>query len=245
MNGDWLLIFVAVLVRVSGIVMLLPGIGATYIPMRVKAVICILFSLVIVPIVADDLQKLISNRNTIIFMFLGEMIVGLVVGLSIRLIVYAASFAAGMISNLIGLTNVFGINVDHGESVSILETLLGLLTTALIFATDTHLLMIASIRKSYINYPVAQLINSQQALIVIVDVIRNSTLIAMHIAAPLLLFSAISNFAIALINRIIQQVPIYFVMSGMVVLCSLALLAKTFDKSVAQLLDALVAELLK
>ncbi len=220
--------------------MLLPALGATYIPLRVKASICLVVTLVIAPVVFEDVKNSISSGHTIVLTFAREVAIGLIVGLSMRLLAYAAGFAGGIIASLLGMTNVFGINLDNGESTSILETLLALTTTALIFSTDTHHLMIASIKGSYDAYPPAQVLDGQQMLIVAVDSIRRATIVAIHIAAPILLFSTISNCALALINRFVQQVPFYFVMTGFIILLGLALLAATIDRSIMKVVESLV-----
>ena len=245
MNQIWVLTYVAVLLRVSAIVMLLPAIGASYVPTRVKVALCILMTLIIAPVMLEDVRKSISVDLGVPIVFLREIATGIMIGVTMRLIVYAASFAGGLVTSLIGMVNVFGVNIEHNESSPILETFLALTTTALIFGSDTHLLIIAAIVKSYEDYPVGHFLESQQALVAVVDIVRRMTNIAIHIAAPILVFSAMANVAVALINRMVQQVPIYFVMSGAMLIGGFMLLGLTLDKSLTRVVDALVEGLLK
>ena len=243
MTPDWVYPYLAVFLRVSGCIMLLPAIGGNFTPVRARIMICLMLTLIIAPVVYEGLQAALNSGRSTFGIMAGEFLFGIVLGALVRLIAYAASFAGGMITSLIGLTNVFSMNIEHNESAPILETFLGLATTALIFSTDTHLLMVVAIRKSYDFYAATQDISAQIFLVEVVDAVRKSATIAMHIAAPFLILTVVANFAVAILNRLVQQVPMYFVMNGPIVLVGFVLMGLVADRALGLVVAALIEEL--
>ncbi|HLS59262.1 MAG TPA: flagellar biosynthetic protein FliR, partial [Paracoccaceae bacterium] len=77
-----------VFMRVGGIVALLPGFGEASVPLRIRLGIAIAFTMVVWPMLAEDLIAVDPGRPFLVLMLI-EAGTGLLLGLSFRLLVMA------------------------------------------------------------------------------------------------------------------------------------------------------------
>jgi len=212
--------------RVSGCIMLVPGIGSVRIPSRIKLYIALFVAVAIAPSIImkideNDLNKLLSN---IFVLCVHEFGIGVVFGLFIRLIVSAIETAGVVISHAIGLSNSLGTLNDDMDQMPVIATLLGLSMTVLIFLTDLHLMFLMELYRTYEVLALGSMLDVRNRLSSIVDATTTSFVFAIRISAPFLVVMFVSNLAIALISRLVQQVPIYFVSLPMMIGIGLFLL---------------------
>src|ERR1700754_949928 len=141
--------FMLVFARVGAMVMLLPGLGEANIPVRIKLAIALLLTLIILPLhraaYTIDMQSLFP----LLVLMVHEIVIGVVLGATARVTLSALQVAGSVIAQQLGLGFVTSVDPTQGQQGVLIGNFLNLLGMALIFATDTHHLVIAALNDSY------------------------------------------------------------------------------------------------
>src|ERR1700731_3932591 len=85
--------FMLVFARVSAMVMLLPGLGESNIPVRIKLAIAVLLTLIILPLHRAAYQIDMQSLTSLLIMMLHEIIIGIVLGATARVALSALQVA--------------------------------------------------------------------------------------------------------------------------------------------------------
>src|SRR5437868_4109434 len=112
------LIFVLVLTRLSGVIMLVPALAGRGAPIQIRALLAIGISLIITPIYADTPIANPSNLLNMTVMVGREATLGLALGLAIFILFSGIQLTGQLISQLSGLSiaDVYDPNFDSSVS---------------------------------------------------------------------------------------------------------------------------------
>ena len=95
--------FMLVFARVGSMVMLLPGLGESNIPVRIKLGIALLLALILLPLHRSAYQIDLQSINPLLVMMIHEIIVGIVLGATARVTLSALQVAGSVIAQQLGL----------------------------------------------------------------------------------------------------------------------------------------------
>jgi flagellar biosynthetic protein FliR len=151
-------------------------------------------------------------------------VVGAVLG-SLARVFFAAVEAAGQaISSLAGLTGIFNQEITSDEQGSPLSSLLSLSATVLLLASDMHLLIFKGMLNSYWSLPPGMSLGEMIDLKKMVQTLSGSFYVVLQISGPFVFFALLFNLAIGLLNKLVPQIPVYFVSSPFVAAGGLVML---------------------
>ncbi len=214
-----------ILARVGAILMLIPGIGEAYVPPRVRLSLALVVSLALWPIVNGSLPPLPAEMGAMIGWILREVIVGLMIGLLLRMFMTALTTAGEIVSLQTTLSFAQTANPLQASPGSTIATFLTLLGVTLLFATNTHHLFIAGIVGSYnLIAPANPLVMSDFTSLA-VRTLGDSFLIGVQLAAPVLVFALIFNLATGLVGRVMPQFQVFFASAPLSILLGLSVFA--------------------
>jgi flagellar biosynthetic protein FliR len=146
------------------------------------------------------------------------------IGLLGRLFFLALETIAMAIAMAIGLASVLGAPFEEGDPMPPIVNLITLAATVLLFATDQHWEVFRGLIASYTAMPVVDGFGAQFSLIQVTDGLSRSFFLALRIGSPFIIFSIVVNVAIGLTNKLVPQIPIYFISTPFVVAAGLTLL---------------------
>jgi flagellar biosynthesis protein FliR len=140
--------------RIAGMLMTAPLIGTRSVPIRVRISIAVLITMVVFPII-PAVPKIdpISLQGTLIS--IQQVIIGVSMGLCMRVIFTALELAGQAIGQLMGLMMASMIDPLNGNQVPIIGQLYLLLASLLFLVVDGHLLMIRVLAESFTSMPIA------------------------------------------------------------------------------------------
>jgi flagellar biosynthetic protein FliR len=141
--------FMLVFARVGAMVMLLPGLGETNIPVRIKLSIALLLTLIILPLHRADYHIDMNSMASLLVMMVYEILIGVVLGATARVTLAALQVAGAVIAQQLGLGFVTSIDPTQGQQGVLIGNFLTLLGITMLFATDSHHLVIAALNDSY------------------------------------------------------------------------------------------------
>ena len=141
--------FMLVFARVGAMVMLLPGLGESNIPVRIKLGIALLLALIILPLHRAAYHIDLQSINPLLVMMIHEIVVGIVLGATARVTLSALQVGGAVIAQQMGLGFVTSVDPTQGQQGVLIGNFLTMLGVTLLFATDSHYLVIAALNDSY------------------------------------------------------------------------------------------------
>ncbi len=208
-----------VFVRTGAVVALLPGFGERSVPMRVKLMVALAFTLLIAPGAPTQIAPLsLTSAAASIWI---EALIGSAMGIALRLFVIALQTAGSIAAQSTSLAQLAGGTVEPIPAMGNVLVMAGL---ALAVTLGLHVKAAYFILSSYQLLPTGHLpdpgILSQWGVAQIAAAFR----LAFSLAAPFVIASFIYNLTLGVINRAMPQLMVAFVgapfttMGGLVVL---------------------------
>ncbi|WP_312811900.1 flagellar biosynthetic protein FliR [Brevundimonas sp.] len=211
--------------RLGAIIMLLPGIGESYVPARIRLSLALLVAMTLYPVVGHTLPALPPTTGGMVGWILREVATGLAIGAILRLFMAALMTAGEIVSMQTTLGFSQTANPMQAAPGSTLSAFLVLLGVTLIFATDTHHLFIGAMVGSYEMIAPAKPLVATDFSEMAVRTLGQSFLLGVQLAAPVLVFALVFNLASGLVARVMPSFQVYFAAAPLSVLLGLSVFA--------------------
>jgi flagellar biosynthesis protein FliR len=203
--------FMLVFARVGSMVMLLPGLGESNIPVRIKLGIALLLALILLPLHRSAYQIDLQSINPLLVMMIHEIIVGIVLGATARVTLSALQVGGAVIAQQMGLGFVTSVDPTQGQQGVLIGNFLTMLGITLLFATDSHYLVIAALNDSYNIFSPGDLTPSGDIAALATRAFSAAFKIGMQLSAPFLVFGLVFNIGLGVLARLMPQMQVYFV----------------------------------
>jgi flagellar biosynthesis protein FliR len=203
--------FMLVFARIGAMVMLLPGLGESNIPVRIKLAIAVLLTLIILPLHRAAYQIDMQSMAPLVVLMVHEIIIGVVLGATARVTLAALQVAGSIIAQQMGLGFVTAVDPTQGQQGLLVGNFLTLLGITLMFATDTHHLVIAALNDSYAIFSPGQMMPSGDLAALATRAFAAAFKIGMQLSAPFLVFGLVFNIGLGVLARLMPQMQVYFV----------------------------------
>jgi len=199
-----------VMLRVGTMLILLPVLGHQLIPVQLKVGIIVLISLLIFPIVQDQVPTIPINPIVFATIAMQEMLIAGAIALFAQLIFASAQFAGQLMSFQMGMTvaNVFDpITRSQQSVISQLTITLAMLLWVIVGA---HHMFIHALIDSFSQFPINHPW-SFPAFMELTDVAALMFILSLKIAAPIMLLLTFVYIALGLVSRAVPQIQVFFV----------------------------------
>ncbi|NWH08223.1 MAG: flagellar type III secretion system protein FliR [Alphaproteobacteria bacterium] len=224
--------FMAVFARVGAMVMLFPAIGDQNVPARFRLTFALALSGVLAPAILPMMPKLPDQPLALAALMGGEILTGLTIGLTTRLVMSALQVAGSTIAMQTGLGFVQAVDPTFGAQGALLGTFLSLTAVTFIFATGLHALLFGAILASYDHFAPGQLPPIDDAAKFAVDTTAASFALGVQISAPFLVFGLVFNAAAGIVNKLMPQIQVFFILMPLSILLGLGLFMVTLSASI-------------
>ena len=200
-----------VFARVGSALMLLPGFGETYVAPRVRLLLAIVIAVLVTPVVESGLPGLPESPFQLLLLRVGEIGIGIFFGALARTLL-AGLFVAGMvISYQIGLANAFVNDLTAAQQGSIIGNFLTTTGLLMLFVTNTHHLMLASVIQSYDLFEAGSVLPLGDFAHTMAFMVAQSFVLAAEIAAPFFVIGMVFYLGLGLLGRLMPQVQVFFI----------------------------------
>jgi flagellar biosynthesis protein FliR len=203
--------FMLVFARVGAMVMLLPGFGESNIPVRIKLGIALLLTLIILPLHRAAYQVDLTSMSSLGVLMVHEIVIGIVLGATARVTLAALAVAGSVIAQQLGLGFVTAVDPTQGQQGVLIGNFLSILGMTLLFATDTHHLVIAALNESYRIFAPGELMSSGDMAALATRAFATAFKIGMQLSAPFLVFGLVFNIGLGVLARLMPAMQVYFV----------------------------------
>jgi flagellar biosynthetic protein FliR len=202
---------VLVFARVGAMVMLLPGFGESNIPARVKLSIALLLTLIILPLHRNAYHVDLTSISSLGVLMVHELIIGIVLGATARVTLSALNVAGSVIAQQLGLGFVTAVDPTQGQQGQIIGNFLTILGLTLLFATDSHYLVIAALSESYRIFSPGEIMPTGDVAALATNAFSAAFKIGLQLSAPFLVFGLVFNIGLGVLARLMPQMQVYFV----------------------------------
>lgn len=217
-----------VFARLGSALMVMPVFGDAQVPGRVRLLIALACTLVVAPLVQPLIQPP-EEPARLALLVAGEVALGLVIGLSARLLLAALHVAGSAMALQSGLAAAAFFDPGETSQRTIFVTYLTLLVIPLVLASDGHHWLISALASSYgrlapgAALPVGDLVE----LMVRLTALAFET--GVRIAMPLLALATVVNLLFGILNRLMPAlqamlvaIPAQVLSGFLIVIASLA-----------------------
>lgn len=211
--------------RIGAVLLMLPGVGESYVPPRIRLSLALVVSLALWPVVSASLPALPATIGGMAGWIIREVLVGLAIGALLRMFLTALATAGEVVALQTTLAFAQTANPTQASPGSTLSAFLMILGTTLIFATNTHHLFIAGLVGSYeLIAPVRPLI-TEDFTAMAVRTVADAFTLGVQLAAPVLVFAIIFNVASGLVGRVMPAFQVYFAAAPLSIILGLSVFA--------------------
>ena len=229
--------FMLVFARVGAMVMLMPGFGETNIPVRIKLAIALALTLIILPLHRAAYTIDMQSMAPLMVMLVHEIVIGVVLGATARVTLSALQVAGSVIAQQLGLGFVTSVDPTQGQQGLLVGNFLTILGLTLLFATDSHHLVIAALNDSYAIFSPGESMSSGDVAALATRAFASAFKIGMQLSAPFLVFGLLFNLGLGVLARLMPQMQVYFVGVPLSILAGFLILALVLVTMMGTFLD--------
>jgi flagellar biosynthetic protein FliR len=211
--------------RIGALVMLIPGIGETSVPPRIRLALALVMSMVFAPVLHAGMPATPGTVSGMGAQIGIELLVGLGLGALLRMFLGALTVLGETVSLQTTLSFAQTANPLEAQPTATIGTFLTLVGLSLVFATDLHQMFIAAIVRSYSLFPAGKGVSVADFGVLAVTTMSGIFSLGVQLAAPVIVFSLVFNVAAAFIGRTMPQFQIFFVATPLTVLLGLSIFA--------------------
>lgn len=221
-GAEMLWLGLLVFMRVGAAMSLLPAFGEQTVPQRIRLVLALAFTAVVAPAV----QAAPDPADAAVLPLLIETVIGLMLGIGLRLFVLALQTAGAMAAQATSLSQMFG--GAGPEPQPAMGNLLVMAGLAVAVASGLHVRVAELLILSYQMLPAGQLPEAGDVAQWGLTQISDAFSLAFSLAAPFTIAALLYNIALGIINRampalMVSMIGVPALTAGGLVLMALSL----------------------
>jgi len=229
--------FMLVFARVGAMVMLMPALGEEDIPMRVKLSIALLLTLVLLPLHRSAYHIDMTSLSGLLVLMLHEIVIGIILGATARVTLSALQVAGSVIAQQMGLGFVTSVDPTQGQQGVLVGNFLTMLGVTMLFATDSHHLVIAALNDSYAIFAPGETVSSGDVASLATRAFAAAFLLGLQLSGPFLVFGLVFNIGLGVLARLMPQMQVYFVGVPLSILAGFLIFAVVLAAMMSTFLD--------
>jgi len=240
-------LFLLILSRWAGMIMLAPVFAARGVPSYVRLGLAASLSVIIYPLISAGKPVIPIELLPYIAVVLKEVMVGLVIGFVIYTMTAVLQGAGQLIDFQMGFTMGAAIDPVYGVQTPMMGNFQMVLATMLLLATNSHHFLIAAMVKSYAYIPINPS-NLPSHYTFYAQLVGNVFALAIQIAMPVFGALLVSDVGVGLLSRTVPQINIFSIVFPVKIIFGLVILYLSipfFGEAVAHLFNLNMAWVLE
>lgn len=218
-----LLVGFVVFCRVGAMLALLPGFGEQVLPVRIRLVGALAFTLVVAPAVADRIGPLTPLWQAMPRMLATETVAGLCIGMALRIMLMALETTGAIIAQSVSLAQLFG--AAGAEPMTTVSRLLTVAALALMMLAGLPERAASMMILSYDTLPAGHFPEVDALRQWGVQQMASGFALAFTLSAPFVIAALLANIAMGAVNRAMPQLMVVMIGAPGMALGALVLIA--------------------
>ncbi|SCA57905.1 Flagellar biosynthetic protein fliR [Candidatus Terasakiella magnetica] len=221
--------FGLIFARMSGALIVMPGISASFVSVRVRLMLGLMLAFILVPAVSENFPPFPIHPLELMVLLGGEILVGFFFGMLMAIMLSAMHVLGTIIAFVASLSNAFSFDAVSQAQGSIIATFFVNLALITIFVTDLHHLMLTAIVDSYSLFEPGKMPPIGDFASFMTRTVADAFKIGVELASPFILMSFGFQLSMGLISRLNPQFQVYFVAMPAQILLALLMLMFTIS----------------
>ena len=207
--------------------MTVPLFGSKNIPVLVKAGLLLSISIVLFPVINLDHAPFLTGIIPFGLGVIGEILLGITIGLSVRLLFTGIQLAGQLAGFQMGLAIVNVMDPQTSAQVPILAQFNNLIAMLIFLAINAHHWFLRALVESFNLVPLFTFSLTRSLIEHLIMIAGNMFIIAIKIGAPIIATMLITSVALGLIARTVPQMHIFIVAMPLKIIIGLLILSLT------------------
>ncbi|MCE9508359.1 MAG: flagellar biosynthetic protein FliR [Alphaproteobacteria bacterium] len=225
--------FLLIFMRFGTALMIMPGIGDTFVSPMMRLLFALAMSFVLTPVLSPHLPAIPGHTGMLLALLTSEAFIGIFIGTVMRILVSALDTAGTIVSIQAGLSNATLFNPATEAQGSIISAVYSSLGVTLLLVADFHHRMLASVVDSYQLYPASGAFPEMGDLLeTISKTVTMAFKIGVQMAIPFLVVGTLVQIGFGVLGRLMPQLQIFFVAMPLQIFLSLLILALTLSSGI-------------
>ena len=197
--------------------------------------------MIILPLHRAAYQVDLNSLAPLLVLMLHEIVIGIVLGATARVTLSALQVAGSVIAQQLGLGFVTAVDPTQGQQGLLIGNFLTILGMTLLFATDSHHLVISALNESYRIFAPGQMFSTGDVAALATKAFATAFKIGLQLSAPFLVFGLVFNLGLGVLARLMPQMQVYFVGVPLSILIGFLILALVITAIMGTFLDYFVS----
>ena len=208
-----ILMFIAVFVRIGGLMASAPLYSTYPVPNRIKIFLVAFIAFIIYPMVQANSAFPVPNDIPVyLFILIKEFAIGYIIGFCANLIFIGAEIGVNMFSIQMGLAMSQAFNPTIGATSPIITQAFTLLIAMVFISLNAHQWLFSALYNSFIHIPVGySFIFDRQLIEKVIYLSGQMFSIAIGLAMPIFSVLLISDILLGFVSKLMPQMNIFMV----------------------------------
>ncbi|MCG8566843.1 MAG: flagellar biosynthetic protein FliR [Desulfobacterales bacterium] len=221
--------FLLVLMRISIVLFMFPIFSSNIFPSTLKVGLALVLSLAFYSVVPVDLDRFPLDAVSTGVLIVMEAIVGLTLGLTVRVFLASVQLAGQVIGFQLGFAMINVLDPMSGANVSILDQIGYWVCVVIFLLLDGHHMILSALIQSFDLVPLGGGMLHTAALTRMMELVANLFTVAIKIGAPVIAALLFVTVGFGLISKFSPQMNVMIVAMPLKVAVGLALFGLTLD----------------
>lgn len=201
-------VFLAVLIRTSGLLIVTPVVGGAEVPKTVKAILALAIAIVLCPVVRYDTFVPANSLMGFAALAAGELAVGMAIGFVVTLTFGALQIAGTLISRQMGFALANITDPTLKQETPLLSRFNVLFGTAVLLSFNGHHWFLQGLQHSFDRIQIGGLVLSSEICGTAATMFNSLFTAGVKLAAPLVCGSLLITVATGILARVAPQLNV-------------------------------------
>lgn len=206
----WINAFIWPFIRIAAMVGSAPLLSESAIPARVKVGLSVMLTLIVAPSLGP-MPSLATASWAALWIMGQQILIGLALGLTMRIIFAAVQTAGEFIGLQMGLSFASFFDPSTGSNTAVLARILNTVTLLVFIALNGHLLMIGGLLRTFEVLPIMVGELDVNGWGVILEWSSQIVVSGLLMALPVMIVLLTINLSLGILNRTAQQLSVFAV----------------------------------
>jgi len=224
-------IFTAFLIfcRIGSSIMLLPGIGESYVSARVRLAFAFILTLMLTPALSKLIPPLPTSAITLFLLIISEILIGIFIASVCKVLISVTHIVGTILSLQSGIASAVVFDVTQHTQGSLIGNLLGIVAVTLLFATGLHHLMLQGIAESYTAFAPGKFPPLKDFVEIYAHLVSKVFIISVQLSAPLVIIGTLLFLAGGVISRLMPSMQVFAVITAPQLMIGFFIIITTFS----------------
>ena len=214
--------FLVLISRIGGIVAAFPMLGGRTVPHQIKIALVLMLGVALSPLIR--LPPLSQDAFEMTAGLASELLIGLVIGLAVRLVFGALEVAGDLLGVQMGFGAVQLLDPMTAQQSSVISEYFRIIAMLVFLSLNAHMVVVGAIVSSYDAIPPFGARLSSALGEEVLQLSQHMFVVALQLAAPVLVVMILINVLLAMLGRAVAQINVFVlsfpitILSGLLVL---------------------------